>query len=497
MVNMKNNTKKTYFIACEKYESYYREVIEELKLDDINYKKIKCNCDKGIKERKSKHFLDFKTNDNVIFKNGSNVSVDHEIDNFYEVKMNNCFEDVINKQDYQDLVNDGKFLITPDWLNNWKENLKIFGDEPKTIKMIFREFASAIVLIVYRINHKQIVQLNNLSEFFDLPTEYKIVSKVNMHRSIIRNLNNLYNIELDKKELRINKLTKNLSETVYINELMRELMSSKSKVDILEKTKSKLVSLMGASSVEIYLSTDEKNTSEYVNNLIKSDSNFIISIEKNKFIAISSKFNNAYLILEASGFFIPDRIEQFKDFGVQVLNMLEILISYVDMYNKELEKMSYMDQLTGIYNRRFFSQELSKIFPITKKHDDSIGIDMFDIDDFKSFNDNYGHDIGDQVLKAVAEVVSSTLKDTDSFARWGGEEFIILIPNITQKQLKSLGDKIRMNIFGIELEGVGKITVSSGLTLLTDDDTLETVLRRVDEALYLAKNSGKNICKLL
>ena len=117
---------------------------------------------------------------------------------------------------------------------------------------------------------------------------------------------------------------------------------------------------------------------------------------------------------------------------------------------------------------------------------------MFDIDHFKAVNDMYGHDIGDNVLKGIANVIQFNLRKTDVFARWGGEEFIILAPETTSEQAERLGEKLRSAIEGYDFDIEDRVTASFGFTLYRSDSTSEQMIKRADEAMYQAKNNGRN-----
>ena len=123
---------------------------------------------------------------------------------------------------------------------------------------------------------------------------------------------------------------------------------------------------------------------------------------------------------------------------------------------------------------------------------------IFDLDHFKQINDTFGHNVGDKVLKEVARIVRKNLRNTDIFARWGGEEFIILLPNTDLKGAKSVAEKLRRAIERLyipELKG-RKITASFGVTQVYNDELLAEAIHRADTALYKAKNEGRNQVKV-
>jgi len=117
---------------------------------------------------------------------------------------------------------------------------------------------------------------------------------------------------------------------------------------------------------------------------------------------------------------------------------------------------------------------------------------MVDLDYFKKINDTYGHGVGDEVLKRVADVIQNSIRNDDTLIRWGGEEFIILINTSKNSQLISISEHIRHSVSEIVFESIPSITASLGATLLLEGESFKTVIERADIALYRAKANGRN-----
>lgn len=159
---------------------------------------------------------------------------------------------------------------------------------------------------------------------------------------------------------------------------------------------------------------------------------------------------------------------------------------------EEITELSETDQLTGIYNRVKFSKELEKEIERKERYQTELSLIMFDVDHFKKVNDTYGHDRGDQALIELTSVVSRLIRETDIFARWGGEEFMILTPNTDLSAANKLAERIREEIAKVEIEEVGHITCSFGVTDFKREDDFDKLTKRVDDALYEAKNKGRD-----
>jgi len=117
---------------------------------------------------------------------------------------------------------------------------------------------------------------------------------------------------------------------------------------------------------------------------------------------------------------------------------------------------------------------------------------MFDIDYFKKVNDTYGHDVGDYVLQELSRIILNNIRETDSFGRWGGEEFMLLLPYTSQEKIMEIAEKIRKTVQEHTFKDVKQITVSIGVTLYKKDEGISQLIKRVDIALYEAKSHGRN-----
>ncbi|MEA3370875.1 MAG: diguanylate cyclase [Campylobacterota bacterium] len=163
----------------------------------------------------------------------------------------------------------------------------------------------------------------------------------------------------------------------------------------------------------------------------------------------------------------------------------------------ETEIKAYLDGLTGISNRNKFDEIIGNEMKNSQRYHRPLSMAILDIDKFKDFNDTYGHLIGDEVLIMLAQNVKYCIRETDVFARWGGEEFVLLFRETDVVQAKIVSDKIRKHIAELKHETAGSITASFGVTAFKDGDTLDGMFKRCDDALYKAKESGRNRVEVL
>lgn len=160
--------------------------------------------------------------------------------------------------------------------------------------------------------------------------------------------------------------------------------------------------------------------------------------------------------------------------------------------NEQLEQLSITDQLTGLHNRRKVYAELKKELERAHRYGRTFSAIMFDLDNLKTVNDTLGHRTGDAVLVEVARITRSTVRSTDIVSRWGGDEFLIVCPETELAEALKLAERLRETVAHHPFPGGIPVTISAGVGELSLGEDIEHFLSRIDEALYRAKNSGKN-----
>ncbi len=160
--------------------------------------------------------------------------------------------------------------------------------------------------------------------------------------------------------------------------------------------------------------------------------------------------------------------------------------------NAELETLATTDRLTGVFNRRKFDELLTHEMVRAKRYGMPLSLIMFDIDHFKLVNDTYGHQVGDEVLQGLALLVAGHVRESDSLARWGGEEFMVMATNSELEDAARLAEKLRELIAQADFGSAGQITCSFGVARYASPETEEQFTYRADAALYRAKAGGRN-----
>lgn len=212
----------------------------------------------------------------------------------------------------------------------------------------------------------------------------------------------------------------------------------------------------------------------------------------------------SYILISAMSFFVVRNLNRAKRSEAYVLIKLEETneelqreISERQKAQKRLEELATRDELTNAYNRRHFTHLANREIQRAERTGQSINLLFLDIDLFKSVNDQYGHDAGDRVLKKLTEICLSNIRELDTFARMGGEEFAILLPEIDGIQAKLTAHRLCRIIADTPIPteaGDLKITVSIGVSTYSRNisETLEKMLKQADIALYEAKAKGRN-----
>ena len=250
---------------------------------------------------------------------------------------------------------------------------------------------------------------------------------------------------------------------------------------------------------------DFKNLAEFqekcgciANKFIKEDGYFSIAKDENRSLWIENllkKLDNEDVVVKMmknnEEFVFTIKVNKYQDYFIITLTD----ITQITNQNLEYKHDANFDALTQIYNRNMFNRLVFKKISMAKVNKKPFVFILFDIDLFKKVNDTYGHLLGDKVLKDISRLVESHTRDSDIFARWGGEEFTLTF-DVRIKKGMEIAESLRKYIENENFEGVGKITCSFGVTQYKENDKIDDILARADKALYEAKQSGRNrVCQ--
>lgn len=285
------------------------------------------------------------------------------------------------------------------------------------------------------------------------------------------------NYEISKFQDNLLVILDNNRDIIFLNENFLNFFQIKN-IEEFTKTHDTLNSLFLNNEEDSLLNPNEEN---WIKNLQK--------VEKTKRIVLLEDINASV----QKSFLVSI---QYVDTTSHTLMTFTEITSIAVERNK-FEHRAFTDELTNIYNRAYFNEKLKEEIFIAKKSNKPLSFFIFDIDLFKNINDTHGHLIGDEILIALSQMVTLGTRSTDTFARWGGEEFIKLLPNTVLKNAISVAEKLRKGIENFTFVNGLKITCSFGVAQLSNNDSAENFIKKADDALYIAKNNGRNLVATL
>ncbi|HIJ86687.1 MAG TPA: diguanylate cyclase [Desulfuromonadales bacterium] len=210
-----------------------------------------------------------------------------------------------------------------------------------------------------------------------------------------------------------------------------------------------------------------------------------------------------YLIKPFEPIILRSKLQVFRELYLQrkvierfytnLEQLIEERTSELKEANKTISLLAATDELTSLFNRRYFNECLHGAVSAARRHTYPLAMIMIDLDHFKSVNDTYGHSAGDLILKTFSDLLRDIIRTEDVAARWGGEEFIVLLPHTASEAAAALAERIRT---AFEKQTVGakaiNLSASFGVVQLQESDDADILIRRADTALYQAKNAGRN-----
>lgn len=362
-----------------------------------------------------------------------------------------------------------------------KEKNKILNKEQENFKKKFDNLEENIVKMDEENNKLRIT----IAEFFTLQHISQAITSIFEPKELLRSINDiiigvmgvsgstvaLFDEKRDKFKVDTTNI-KNKEELIILNDnincdFLRE---------VLEKSRI---------FVENNLTADEYDFTR--SRGIKSLICIPLTIKSKKFglIILEQKFNNAF----------TENLLRILDI---ISQQIVIAIENAELY-KKMENLATIDGLTNIYNRLYFQGKLEAEMRKAKDGKYSLVLAIFDVDYFKKFNDTYGHLFGDKVLISISQTVKNYLRSTDVFARFGGEEFIILFPHTTLKEAYNKVEKLRAKIASTCIKDAvvtSSVTVSFGISIYPEYASTEgELIKKADDALYEAKKCGRNCVK--
>ena len=211
----------------------------------------------------------------------------------------------------------------------------------------------------------------------------------------------------------------------------------------------------------------------------------------------TTRFNNIISNNETLSKQLKVRNSELQMLGAELESKVEQRTEQLKLANLELYNLANIDKLTGVLNRHGLHQDLGSAFERLRRSGEPSSIILFDFDNFKRINDSFGHDVGDKVLVAGAAVIKALIREQDRLSRWGGEEFLVLLPDTHIKGALVIANELRQAIADqldsvIVEELTATVTVTGGVAEMKQDESFDMLFKRADNALYQGKRLGRN-----
>lgn len=316
------------------------------------------------------------------------------------------------------------------------------------------------------------------------------------------------NKSLNKEE--INSLLKSdISETnINFSKTLNKILSKDEKIIFFIDNKNELIKYYSVTDSIFNKKDDETkliietsfSTKKLSNSIMKSFGIFILSLSIVLVILFFVHLIiNRSLVLEISSFVRKIKNNKNTEENSSYIEEIYIMNKSYNKLHTELneqikinKELSYTDTLTKLKNRKAYDEKLDELLTCKKRYGIDFSFLIFDIDNFKKINDNFGHDIGDKVLIEISQLIENLIRKNDFLYRIGGEEFVVLLSSTTKEKANITALKIRQAVENTTIIENLKVTISIGLTQANKFDTNETIFKRVDELLYISKHTGKN-----
>ncbi|MBN2816447.1 MAG: ABC transporter substrate-binding protein [Campylobacterales bacterium] len=382
----------------------------------------------------------------------------------------------------------GELKIAGKFDGSWNLGIGVRNDSP----ILFNILQKA----VRAVDEKQKTKIINdwLAIKYDKSVDYRSVGMVIGISMIIVMLISMFYLR-ERKHKKVLQVNKTLLESIVDN--IPDPMFFKSKTGILENVNTAFAQTILHMSKEQIIGKKLEDFSEFL------PKEFIeLEIEHDKLIFKGDEAQEYDIELKlidgnTKEFRVSKNMLSFN--SSDSLGYIAIMhdITVQKLKERKLEELAYLDPLTKLHNRRYFFTMAKQLFSIAKRNNESMSVLSLDIDNFKRINDTYGHDVGDKVLVAVADLFKGCSRTSDLVARFGGEEFVALMPKTDVYGIEIVAEKIRIaieNFYITENNELIHFTVSIGVSeiKITEEEDLNLALKRADIALYRAKSKGKN-----
>jgi diguanylate cyclase (GGDEF)-like protein/PAS domain S-box-containing protein len=511
-----------------KSQRYYFKEIMSLKEGEVWTSKIDLNVEHGSIEKPLKPVLRMGT---PVYKNHKKVGI--LVINVFMKKILQSFE-TSHLYNLYVIDKDGYFLIHPDSKHNWSRYLA----EPLTVKDIFNDYENILTHNEYQGKNFYSATINfqnpdgikiivEVTDTFLTATKKDLYKKIALLAFFLLLVSFPFSYFIVRPYIKLknnlDRLNKTLEDTAKEKSKALQELTDNFEEKLKERTDEQnvLLSLFDLGDAVLFKWRNDENWSvAHVSQSVYK----LLGYTQNQFInasiyyaslihpddlprvmeevqsAIDKKLyfftHEPYRIITKDGVtkWIHDSTVIVRDKEQNIINFVGYLIDISDIQESriQLKKLSITDTLTQVYNRLYLDEILQKQHYRLIRNNEPCSIIIIDIDHFKKINDKYGHLVGDDVLKEIAYLIQNNIRQSDTFGRWGGEEFMIITPHTSLEEAYQLAEKIRKIVASHSFKEVGSVTISVGVSQCLKDKTLDNSITEADEALYISKRDGRN-----
>jgi diguanylate cyclase (GGDEF)-like protein len=493
------NTETLRIFACENYAPDFRKVIEKEAFDRLSFIEFPslCSCRKHCEEAKQLLLEAGESgNGGVIF-----CGMDCDIltllpdDANFKIRASEyCFSYLASHYIIETLLDQGGYIIGSGWLKNWRKRIHQMGFDRDTAGRFYRESHKELVFFDTGSLSGEISELRELSDYLTLPWRLEHTDLDTLSLTIKNDISEwkLQNMQSEAKTV-VSEAQSKAAEYASILDLLGKLGAYDNKSEALEGIKEIFTIIMGATVFSYYKDRDEtRDISPSVKRLFEDESlPYILEEKDGKFYVPIRHKEKTHGVIETGKFLFPEYLMRYLNFAVSISRICGLVLTNIERY-EAMNDLSLTDTLTGVANRRLLTKKIEEEIERVKRVERAFSVILLDIDHFKRVNDQFGHNAGDEVLRRMAQHIKGRIRKIDCISRWGGEEFVVLLPDTPVQSAGKLAEELRESISSLEIPDVGSITASLGVAAYQNGDTMESLISKADRQMYLAKELGRN-----
>lgn len=491
---------KLSIFVCENFEIEFRQIAELNNYKDVVINSFSCLCENKDKRVESENKIADGLQNNqegyiLCSKFCNAVKMADSYPNLEVYTSNYCFSHLASETFVSYILKKGGYIIGSGWLDKWEEHLELTGFNQETARKFYSEFCKELVFFDSGVDKELLDKLNALSAYLDIPNVV-IPYDVTRLEVILENIVCKWRQKnKDTCQDKIQALQAQSAEYATIFDLLSKMASFSNKHDTYAKLKDIYTMVFGARNYQFwsYSNQYKEIPGEVAELFAHKHKNYLLIKEENRFL-IKIEFNDELFgIVDVSNFLFPEYLEKYLNFAIDIVKICGLVLYNMNQYDqlietgKEIKYLSFHDTLTGLFNRTYLNETMS-----FEKLKEPISVFMFDIDGLKYVNDNFGHNEGDTLILSAGKVLSKCFRETDTVARIGGDEFLVIIQDCDElmaKEMKRrLQEAIKTHNMSINMDHL-KLSISSGYALSDETDkNLEGIIQRADKLMYKEKN---------